>query len=84
MMQRKARCACGAASITVADEPYVHAVCHCGNCKKRTGSAFGINAYFEKAKVVGMEGNTTVYAFHNASRQEDQVAIPSTWKVWSE
>lgn len=71
-MRRIARCACGSVSVTVSGEPYVHAVCHCSNCKKRTGSAFGVNAYFRKASVVGFEGQTTVYAFHNSSRDEDQ------------
>lgn len=71
-MQRVAKCACGSASITVSGRPYVHAVCHCGNCKKRTGSAFGVNAYFQKSSVAGFEGQTAVYAFHNAARDEDQ------------
>ncbi len=71
-MQRVAKCACGSASICVSGDPVAHSVCHCNNCKKRTGSAFGISAYFPKQAVVVMEGQTSLYAFHNAARNEDQ------------
>ena len=47
-----ATCACGQASITVNARPTMHGVCHCTNCKRRTGSAFGISAYFDKSAVV--------------------------------
>lgn len=43
---RTATCCCWQASIGVEGEPKIHLVCHCNNCKKRTGSAFGISAYF--------------------------------------
>ena len=67
-----ATCACGQASITVNALPAMHGVCHCTNCKRRTGSAFGISAYFEKASVTGRAGETHVYAFHQAARDQDQ------------
>ena len=41
-MVRRAVCCCGQATIEVEGEPAIHAVCHCDNCKRRTGSAFGI------------------------------------------
>jgi hypothetical protein len=71
-MERLAKCACGSASLKITGEPAVQSVCHCNNCKKRTGSAFGVAAYFQRSSVVGFDGQTTVYAFHNASRNEDQ------------
>jgi len=71
-MQRTATCACGDASITVGSDPEIHAVCHCTNCKRRTGSAFGISAYFPKASVTAKRGDTTVYAFHHAAKGHDQ------------
>lgn len=71
-MPRIARCACNSAAISVAGEYVAYAVCHCDNCKKRTGSAFGISAYFRKSDVVSIEGETTTYALHNAKRNEDQ------------
>jgi len=67
-----ATCACGQASITVNAPPAMHGVCHCTSCKRRTGSAFGISAYFDKAAVVTYKGETSIYAFHHASQRHDQ------------
>lgn len=58
-MERLAKCACGLASVKVAGEPALQSVCHCNNCKKRTGSAFGVAAYFQPGSAVGFEGQTT-------------------------
>ena len=71
-MQRTAICACGQATITVDADPEMHGVCHCTNCKRRTGSAFGISAYFPKSSVVEQTGATHVYAFHHTSQNHDQ------------
>jgi hypothetical protein len=71
-MERVAKCACGAASVQVAGDVAAHAVCHCNNCKKRTGSAFGISVYFPKLAIVSVAGPLTVYAPYNAARKEDQ------------
>lgn len=70
--QRLARCACGQASITVAGNPEMHGLCHCTNCKRRTGSAFGVSAYFAKTRVLDQQGTTSVYAFHHAALSHDQ------------
>jgi hypothetical protein len=71
-MQRTATCACGQASITLSGDPALHGVCHCTNCKRRTGSAFGISAYFPKASIAARSGEMNVYAFHHASQNHDQ------------
>ena len=71
-MQRTATCACGQASITVDADPQMHGLCHCTNCKRRTGSAFGISSYFPRASVVALTGSTTVYAFHHQAQDPDQ------------
>lgn len=67
-----ARCACGQTSISVNAAPVLHGVCHCNNCKQRTGSAFGISAYFDRSAVVHITGETLVYAFHHGAGQHDQ------------
>jgi hypothetical protein len=71
-MLRTALCACGQASITVSGDPAMHGVCHCTNCKRRTGSAFGISAYFREDQVTARTGATTVYAFHHEAQNHDQ------------
>ena len=67
-----AYCACGNASITVNAKPAMHGVCHCTNCKRRPGSAFGISAYFDRNSVVATTGEMIVYAFHHTAQNHDQ------------
>jgi hypothetical protein len=50
-MTRTANCSCGALRVEVAGEPEVVAACHCGECQRRTGSVFGVGAYFKKEHV---------------------------------
>lgn len=71
-MQRTARCACGAASVSVRGEPSQHNVCHCTNCKRRSGSAFGISTYFQRADLIDQSGEMLVYAFHHDAWNHDQ------------
>jgi hypothetical protein len=61
-MTRKASCCCGKCSIEVEGEPTMNAICHCGSCKRRTGSAFGWSAYFADDKVVAKAGDLKVYS----------------------
>ena len=64
----------------------MHGICHCTNCKRRTGSAFGISAYFDRTAVVSRTGETNVYAFHHAPRDQDQerhfCAVCGTTLFW--
>ena len=67
-----ATCACGQTSITLNAMPTMHGVCHCTNCKRRTGSALGISAYFDKTSIVEQRGSTSVYSFHHTAQNHDQ------------
>jgi hypothetical protein len=71
-MNRKAECCCGQLCIEMAGEPNIYGVCHCNNCKKRTGSAFGISAYFKKDNIVGLLGSSDKYAFLSDEQNHDQ------------
>ena len=44
MTTRKASCRCGQLRVTVTGDPVRVSVCHCLNCKKRSGSAFAAQA----------------------------------------
>jgi hypothetical protein len=55
MTTREARCACGALSARTEGDPVRASVCHCLECKRRTGAAFGWNATFN-ADQVDIEG----------------------------
>ena len=60
-MNRMAKCCCEKVGIEVKGLPVKHFVCHCDNCKRRTGSAFGISAYFENSQIIRYVGETKVY-----------------------
>ncbi|MFM5884379.1 MAG: GFA family protein [Novosphingobium sp.] len=46
-----ARCSCGQLSLNVEGAPVLNALCHCSDCRRRTGSAFGWQTYFIEAQV---------------------------------
>ncbi len=48
---RTAACACGQLSIACRGAPQRVSVCHCLDCQKRTGSAFGVAAFFPRDAV---------------------------------
>jgi hypothetical protein len=50
--QRVARCACGQLSVTVEGEPDLVTACSCTYCQRRTGSPFGVGAYFKREVAV--------------------------------
>jgi len=47
-----ASCQCGALSTTITgDTPPMTVLCHCRDCQKRSGSPFGVTAYFPESAV---------------------------------
>jgi hypothetical protein len=60
-MTRNASCRCGQLQITVTGEPVRLSVCHCLNCKKRSGSAFAVQARWP-ANDVTISGMSNVFA----------------------
>jgi hypothetical protein len=51
MSERAASCRCGRLRATVTGEPVRVSVCHCLNCKKRSGSAFAVQARWPRDQV---------------------------------
>ena len=51
MTTRQASCTCGALSAIAEGEPLRNSVCHCLDCKRRTGSAFAWNAHWPADRV---------------------------------
>jgi hypothetical protein len=60
-MRRVATCCCGGSSIEVLGEPTLNAICHCNNCKQRTGAAFGWNVYFPDEQILEIRGDLSEY-----------------------
>lgn len=50
-MTRTAKCSCGALVAECRGEPVRISVCHCLDCQRRTGSAFGVQATFRESDV---------------------------------
>lgn len=71
-MTLEATCCCKQLSITVTDNPVMNSVCHCTNCKLRTGSAFGISMYFNTGSVVRMTGESKIYTFWHEVLNHEQ------------
>jgi hypothetical protein len=65
MTTRTASCACGQLKAVCTGEPKSVSLCHCVQCQKRTGSAFGIAVFFAREKVA-MEGR-----YHSYARKSD-------------
>lgn len=59
-MTRSARCCCGSLRVETSGDPVYVVACHCGECQRRSGSPFGVGAYFEREQV-RIDGPSTVY-----------------------
>lgn len=69
-----ATCACGQLRATLAHPPKRASICHCEDCRKRSGSAFSLNARYAPSEVEtkgrsssytrkGDEGSSICYHF---------------------
>ena len=55
MPARQAACHCGQLRLEVTGDPFVVSICHCLDCQRRTGSAFGMQSAFkpDQVEIVG-------------------------------
>ena len=60
MRERHAHCSCGALSLICRGDPALVSLCHCRECQRRTGSTYGIAAFFTRSQVE-IRGETTAY-----------------------
>jgi len=63
-MKREGGCLCGGVRFSAGSEPLRASACHCRNCQRRTGSAFGIGAYFREADVE-LHGELKTYEYRS-------------------
>jgi hypothetical protein len=57
----KGGCSCGSVRFELSDRPMGTILCHCGACKKRTGSAFGFSIVVDTANVKEFVGPTKTF-----------------------
>ncbi len=60
-MLRDGACQCGHLVIQCSGEPAAVSLCHCLDCQRRTGSIFGIGAFFAKEHVTVTGGTPTAF-----------------------
>lgn len=69
MTDRTASCRCGQLQATITGEPVRVSVCHCLNCKRRSGSAFAVQARWPSAQVqIDGESKTFVKVADSGNR----------------
>jgi hypothetical protein len=69
MTTRHASCSCGQLQVETSGEPIRISVCHCLACKRRSGSAFAVQARFPRANVV-IRGRSSQYVLAGDSGQK--------------
>ncbi|MGC1577719.1 MAG: GFA family protein [Beijerinckiaceae bacterium] len=62
MTSREAACSCGQLSLTVKGDPVRVSMCHCLECQRRTGSTFGVQAWYSREQVQPASGVAKQYA----------------------
>ena len=67
-----ASCCCGQCEIEVKSAPVLSAVCHCSDCQRRTGSAFGLSCYFHEQQVQVKSKQFRVYSLDSALGQQQR------------
>lgn len=88
--QHEGGCACGAVRYRTEGQPEVHAVCHCRYCQLRTGSAFGVGAYFPEDKVEILSGTLSTHKYQTQSGNQvttsfcTQCGTTTHWQIGSE
>lgn len=63
MSSRQASCRCGQLKAELTGEPVRVSVCHCLDCKKRSGSAFAVQARWPEEQV-RVEGSSKTWTHH--------------------
>ena len=58
MTVRTGRCLCGAAAYRLTGEPITFYACHCTDCQRRGGAAFGLSLLMSKSAVELVKGKT--------------------------
>src|SRR5260370_35768765 len=61
MTIRHAACNCGQLRLTCEGEPVRISTCHCLECQRRTGAVLSNQAWFERAQVTSITGNSTQF-----------------------
>jgi hypothetical protein len=80
MSQRFASCTCGRLQLGCHGEPSRVSICHCVDCQRRTGSVFGIAAFFDRGSVSVVQGASE--DLHSRFGLREACDLPFLPRVW--
>jgi hypothetical protein len=80
------QCLCGAVRYTLSEEPLVVYACHCTDCQKRSGSAFGLSMWVRRGAIEVTQGEA---ALHTSTQRDGRprfgrVCAQCGIRLWSE
>ncbi len=80
-LERVATCSCGQLRVTASGDPDVVVACSCFECQRRTGSPFGVSAYFQRQRVRWNDGAHKSYRRGTDSGQTFDEFLPGVRHV---
>ena len=80
------RCLCEAIHFRVTQEPLTIYACHCTDCQKRSGSAFGLSMWVKRSSIQVTKGEVTLHESVNAEGKPRLAKICGQCgvRMWSE
>jgi len=80
------RCLCGATRYRIGEAPLIVYACHCTDCQKRSGSAFGLSMWVRRAALELTQGEATlnVSATEDGRARHTRVCAKCLTRLWSE
>lgn len=67
-MNNQAKCCCGSTVVEIKGRPEIASVCHCNDCKRRTGSGLGWSVYVLKENFKHLTGSVVAYVIENSEQ----------------
>jgi hypothetical protein len=80
------RCLCESIHFRVTEEPLTVYACHCTDCQKRSGSAFGLSMWVKRGAIEVTKGEVTLHESLNARKEPRLAKICGQCgvRLWSE
>jgi hypothetical protein len=60
--EHRATCLCGQLSVTASGDPDFVIACNCLKCQQRGGAPFGVGAYYARANVTAIDGQSNEFS----------------------
>jgi len=83
---RQGRCLCGSSGYSFTGDPIRATVCHCGTCRRRTGSLFSAHLWFQPSQLTFSGQDLIAYRFATESGRSTTTHFCSTCgsTIWFE